>query len=175
MIRPRQTRLLFVVSVARDALAQQFVRAAQAVGDGAHHLQRHVHIAAHEGEKIFAREHGEPRFFGDGGMRRAGFAVNNRHLAEEVSGGKFRERHIFAVAVVDVDANAPRFDQKHRVADIAHFEQQRARRNIAHDEQVAQRRRRRIIQTIEQRHGTQSLKRQHRESFFLHNDHLEKK
>ena len=85
-----------------------------------------------EAQKVFSRQHSQPRIFRDCGIGRALLAVDDRHLAEEITLGQFRQNDLFLVIVADRNSHATAFDQVHGVALVARAKQRGAVRDFAH-------------------------------------------
>ena len=88
--------------------------------------------------KIIARQNGETRVRRHGRIGRARLLVDDCHFAKELAVMQVGQRCVVAIGVFDTDADAPGFDEIHRVAGIAALEKRCAARGFAHGEQIAQ-------------------------------------
>src|SRR6266403_5195246 len=107
-------------------MPQQFIGPAQAIGDSTEHFQDYARVTRDEGEKILSRQHCQTRILRHGRISRTTMATEHRHLAKEVSMPQRRENHFATIGIRDRDADAPAFDEIHRITGVADPEQTRA-------------------------------------------------
>ena len=100
----------------------QLVGTTQAMNHGCQYPQSDIRILMQESPKIIARQNGQTRVRRHGGIGRARLLVDNCHFAKELAVMQVGQRCVVAIGIFDTDADAPGFDEIHRVAGIAALE-----------------------------------------------------
>jgi hypothetical protein len=107
-------------------VSKQIIRPAQPLCNRTQHFQADARIARNEGEKILPRQHRQTRILRHRRISRTAVAIEYCHLAEEIAMTERSENHFPSIGIRDGDANAPAFDDIHRIPGVAHPEQTRA-------------------------------------------------
>ena len=84
-----------------------------------------------EAQKVFSGQHRQPCFFRDRGIGRALLAVDDCHLAEEITLGQFCQNDLFLIIVANGNSHPTAFDQVHGIALVACAKQRGAAGHVA--------------------------------------------
>src|SRR6266850_5144306 len=107
-------------------MPQQFIGPAQAISDSTEHFQDDARVTRDEREKILSRQHCQTRILRHGCISRTAMSVEHCHLAEEIAMTQRSKNHFASISIRDGDADAPAFDEIHRITGVADPEQTRA-------------------------------------------------
>jgi hypothetical protein len=156
-IRDREARRFFLIGVARNAMSQDIIGAAQSMSESRENAEGDIGIFAQKRAEIRPGQNGQPANDARSRIGRASMPIEQGHFPEKVAGVHFGERRVVSISVFQTDPDPAVLDQIHGVARFATMKQGRAGRDVAHREQLAQFVSRFVVERAEERYRAQRI------------------